>query len=134
MAEPYGDGEPRRPGGQHVVPRVPDHQRAGGSCIGVDCRVDPGLVFLYPVVVLRNITSLQPGKQHLTRGCFAPPLWGVSGILRVFAPPIFRDPGGGNSSFCPPIFRDPGGEIKVFPPHMGGKSPPQAENFEDFDP
>ena len=53
-------------------------------------------------------------------------------IPRLF-PPIFRDPGGEIGILSPPYYETQGGKFHYFPLIMGGKSPPQAENFEDFD-
>ena len=66
-------------------------------------------------------------------GVLIPPHYGGEvEILRLF-PPIFRDPGGEIGILSPPYFETLGGKFHDFPPKMGGKSPPQAENFEDFD-
>ena len=44
--------------------------------------------------------------------------------------------GGGNGNLkiiSPPYFETLGGKFSLFPPHVGGKCPPQAENFEDLE-
>ena len=48
-------------------------------------------------------------------------------------PPIFRDPGGEIEVIAPPYFETQGGKSIYFPRIMGGKCPPQAENFEDLE-
>ena len=73
-------------------------------------------------------------EDNSARGCFAPPYGGEIGILKFFAPPIFRRSGGAKRFFAPPYFGGQGGKNGVLPPQMGGKTPPQAENFRDLTP
>ena len=70
---------------------------------------------------------------HCTAGVFPPPIMGGKWKFEVFCPPIFRDSGGEIWFFAPPYFETLGGKSIYFPRIMGGKSPPQAENFEDLE-
>ena len=72
--------------------------------------------------------SFRPDTPHPRRGASVGLSEGESDQGFFFPPMV-----GGKWKFedyFPPIFRDPGGKFSLFPPpHVGGKCPPQAENF-----